>query len=487
MDIESTSQDSQSPRVALKTVPFLIAVLWLIIFGATFSDLADRWVQWDGALAHGIPVLMIFLGLLWKTGPWSRSHWFDPVLEQLASGVALLGITLLWFLAYAVNIQIIEQLLLLPALILVYSIVFGWKTVFQYRILLLFLIFAIPIWGSLNDTLLAMASEVVGSLVRLAEMPALIQGNSIYIPYGHILIADGCSGLRYFVVALTLAYLIGYLNGYREVSLLVILAIAAFLGLVTNWLRIFILIIIGYKTEMQSSLMTDHELFGWFLFGGIFLPAIYFSPVRRINKVTYDGARVEPFRWSLMGNSLGLMAAGPLLGLFLQWTFDPASEVASHALSDRMSAISTPVAILAPKNSETAVVKLDDGVFLRKDLYHRRQFEDKLVPYLPRLYDNEQWLLVNEQEAKVGSETVVFQILSEKSGNRRVALLQWFDISGQITASRVTAKLAQIPATLKGHNQFTIVTLQTYCQVDTCPNARDRLVDRAKKLIATET
>lgn len=477
MDIESSSNNRVT--TAPRYLPTLIAGLWIVLFGVTFADLWQRWIQWDGDLAHGIPVILIFLGLLWKSGQWQRQHWLSPGVEVGLGGAALLGTSLLWFLAYAVNIQIIEQLLLLPALIFAYATLFGWKTVFHHRLLLLFPIFAIPVWGSFNGLLLEGASFVVGELVRLIEMPALIQGNSIHIPYGHILIADGCSGLRYFVIALTLAYLIGYLNGYREPKLLLTLMVAAALGLITNWIRIFILIVIGYHTRMESGLMEDHELFGWVLFGLICLPAIYFAPVHRHSST--QSALPEsgrPLSVPLMALSLGAMTVGPLLGVMLYWSFDAtAADSVEDSAAER---VATPLEVTAPPDANTVIKKLENNVFLRRDAYARNYFNEKLVPYLPRLYDHQVWLKVKDETRNLGPYSLRYQAFSEKSGKKRVAQLQWFNVGGQVTASRVEAKLLQIPATLRGENVFSIVTLQILCQEKGCGNAYRLLSQRAE-------
>lgn len=483
MDIESSPHNSM---VAVQRyLPTLIAGLWLFLFGFTFLDLWQRWIQWDGALAHGIPVIVIFFGLLWRTGEWQRQHWFKPALEVGLSAIALLGTSLLWFLAYAVNIQIIEQLLLLPALIFSYAMVFGWKTVFHYRILLLFPIFAIPIWGSLNGLLLNGASLVVGELVRLIEMPALIQGNSIYIPYGHILIADGCSGLRYFVIALTLAYLISYLNGYKEPKLLLTLAIAAVLGLVTNWIRIFVLIVIGYHTRMESSLMEDHELFGWLLFGAICLPAIYWAPVHRYDSARFNAGGSRAIPPALVPASLGIMALGPLLGVLLNGYFEATAVESSNEVPSSGSA-EMPLMVAAPSGAHTVINRVKQSVFVREDSYHRNYLEEKLVPYLPRLYDHEVWLKVSDEVHSVGRYSVSYQIFTQKAGGRRVAQLQWFSVGGHITASRVEAKLLQIPATLRGQNVFSIMTIQAVCRADDCGRVYQLLVQRAEHELASQ-
>src|SRR5690625_6789575 len=106
-------------------------------------------------------------------------------------------------------------------------------------------------------------SMVLGELVLSIVMPSLIEGNSIFIPYGHIIIAYGCSGLLYFVISLLLGYLLAYMNRYTERGFLVVLIVAATIGLFATWLRIFMMIMIGYVTQVQSTLMADREIVDW--------------------------------------------------------------------------------------------------------------------------------------------------------------------------------------------------------------------------------
>src|SRR5690625_5771533 len=102
--------------------------------------------------------------------------------------------------------------MLLPLLALGLTSLFGVRTIFGHRMLLLLPIFVIPVWGSLNGVLLNISSTVVGELVRVIGMPARIEGNSIFIPYGHIIIAEGWSGGRCFVMSLLVGFLLAYVN-----------------------------------------------------------------------------------------------------------------------------------------------------------------------------------------------------------------------------------------------------------------------------------
>jgi hypothetical protein len=48
--------------------------------------------------------------------------------------------------------------------------------------------------------------------------------------------------------------------------MILFITVAIIGALITNWIRITLLIIIGDYTDMTSSLMTDHNNFGWYIF-----------------------------------------------------------------------------------------------------------------------------------------------------------------------------------------------------------------------------
>ncbi|WP_232522347.1 exosortase/archaeosortase family protein [Marinimicrobium alkaliphilum] len=454
----------------------MIALGWVVLFFTTFQDLWGRWTRWDSEMAHGIPTFLVFFYLLWRSLPWNAPSQPLRIVEYgLTLGVIVL-LVFVWAVAYAVNIQIIEQLLLVPILLSVFAAIYGWKVVFVHRFVLLFPVFAIPIWGSFNNILLEMASLVVGEMVRWIEIPAVIRGNSIHIPFGQILIADGCSGIRYFVIALTLAYLIGCLNNYREGRMAALLMIGALLGLMTNWVRIFVLILIGYRTEMQSSLMQDHELFGWILFAAICIPAIYFAPVVKAKAMAHDmpDRAVLPARRGIM---LGLcVLVGPLLALYFsaQASSSFGNRAGDEASSMNVQGPSMPMTVRAPPGAVTSVER-SEGVFVRKDHYRRQSMDDKLVPYIPRLFDHQFWHRGETFSFEHEGFSYTLSEFSAVSERRAVVQVQWFRIGDIKTNSVPHAKVLQVPAVFRGINDFYIFTLQAECTRGGCESARERI------------
>src|SRR5690606_28122981 len=151
-----------------------------------------------------------------------------------------------------------------------------WK---QARLLIVpigFLYFAIPFWDYLSMPLQLITVAVNEVGFRLTDISAEIEGVFVHLPgIGTFEVAHGCSGLRYLIVGLTLTTLFGYLN-YDQWSLrFILIALGLLLSLVANWIRVFIIIYAGYKTNMESSLIEDHDMFGWWVFAATLVPLFW--------------------------------------------------------------------------------------------------------------------------------------------------------------------------------------------------------------------
>lgn len=464
----------QKQEIWQRIAPFIIIAIMVAIFLPTFIGLSTQWTQWDESLSHAYPLLLWFLVLLYKVGPINRTRqnlWIDFLLA-----IGLIAASICWFLFNTIQIKILEQLMLLPILFLALAFAFGVKTLWQLRFLLLMPVFAIPIWDYLNNGLVQLASAIVGEMVRMIRIPALIDGSSIFIPSGHIMIADGCSGLRYLIISLALGYTISYLNGYREKGLIISLLIAGLLGLLANWIRIFVLILVGYHTEMQSSLMTDHETFGWIVFALICFPAIYFAPViKRVHApIGVAGESVGFKRILLLAL---LLVPGFLIEKLVAATNDataPSYSLGDNGFVSHTSNLPLPPSLPAARLTQQFVAP--DNIYLQINQYIPQTPQDRLVPYIARQYDSQFWLQESVKVIAVGDKKVRVEQLRQKSGLKRVIQAQWFDVGGFTTATVAQAKLLQIPAVLSGRQYFSVFTLQAECTQLDCDKTLQSLL-----------
>lgn len=457
-------------------LPLILLALFIGLFYSTFAGLYSRWIRWDESLSHGLLVAGVFVYFLYRSLPWQTTP-----NSKLLNGLLLTALgfaSAAWFVFQLSNIYIFEQLLLLVLFGLLLASTFGFKAVFSHRLLLFLPIFIIPIWDQLNEPLVNLSGFMVGKMVQAIDMPAVIEGNSIFIPYGHIVIADGCSGLRYFEIALALAYIISLLNNYNEKQLLPTLAIAAMLGLLANWIRIFALVIIGYESKMQSSLMSDHEYFGWALFGAMCLPAIYFAPVVKAAIADKSTNNHPTTRFWL---PLLALAIGPLLSFMID--AQPKPEKIQPFITEAnqtFAGAKMPVPVMAPEHAlveKGSIVATEGTIHIEVHQYQRVHKTDKLVPYIGRLYNNEEWL-ANNSNISLMHHNAKLTKFRQKTTNREVLQIQWLEVGDYRTPSVVFAKLLQIPALITGANRFKIVTLQSPCPEEGCARVQALMLDK---------
>ncbi|HEY6530252.1 MAG TPA: exosortase/archaeosortase family protein [Cellvibrionaceae bacterium] len=422
-------------------IPVIAGLYW-----PTLGVLAGRWVEWDKGLSHGILVATVFLWLLWKRPcPSSPRKHFALRAAALGAGSTL------WFLLQSVQITVLAEAALLLVITLAYTAWLGFVQAWRYKAILLLPLFATSVWGELNSTATVLSGFVVGQMVELAGITAHIDGTTISLPYGQIVIAEGCSGLRYIVIALALGHMLACLNYYPARGYWATMAVALALGMITNWVRIFILVLVGYYSQMQNSLVSDHETFGWLLFAGVIVPPLYFAPVRSAVRTS---TQLFSLPLSHLLTILLVLSLGPImLALSLR---PPVPSAWLEPL--RIQASAPPAWAIAPPMPQAGTVEQgwSDDSWVQRWQYQRTATKDKLVPFIQGNWHPD-IACTSKQIDELGAW---FEC---GAGERPVLVLRRFDVGRFNTADFRRAKLWQLPAQWMGDNLFSLTQWQQQC------------------------
>jgi len=261
-------------------LPLLVGVA-LIIFAAALelqrplTGLHDNWIAGYGHLAHGYLTLLMALWLAWNGWQSRPALLLKPWWPALAVlGVLLVMLAVSMVAAVETVVESLVPLIALAAL----AAGFGWQVARLLAWPILYVMFAVPIWWVLNAPLQWLTVMVVNHLVAWTGVPAYVEGNFFHLPAGTMEIAALCSGLNYFMVALSLAAFQGllYLRGWGNRFKL--LAMAAILAVLCNWVRIYSLLLVGYFSEMRNYLIrVEHIYFGWILFLLFIWPVFFYG------------------------------------------------------------------------------------------------------------------------------------------------------------------------------------------------------------------
>jgi exosortase len=449
-------------KQASLTILVLVALVSCLFF-PSISPLFIRWLKLSQDLSHGLPTLIIFVFFIWRISPIKHTRNSDSTYWFLCVTLSLFSFV--WYLFQSINIQLISALLLIALLTIYLAACFSFKTAVDLLPFLGLLLFVVPILSSLTDQLVLLSSFVVGALVDTVKLTAIIEGNNILIPSGRITIAEGCSGLRYLSITLLLAYIICLINGYnRRQSMLAILC-AVGLGLFTNWIRIFLLVLIGYHSNMQSKLMHDHEMFGWILFMTIIMPAIYWAPIIRKNiEFSVRVSRCKPLMPTL----------ALLLGPLLFWSTLQV-ELSSNKLTlNGLTVTEIPekpatwIPIQFPEQTENFRRDFSvDGIAMRAELakYTPSSPSEKLVPYIQNVYPKEDWVPADRSHL-MEIHDFELMLLKNINSSQKILLLYQFNVGNSSTHSYRLAKLLQLKAKLLGENFFGLLVIQAGCAMD---------------------
>lgn len=460
--------------------------LTALLYWQTSVEIADFWQDTARRrYTHGWAVLAVTVWLVWR----DRHRLAATPLEASRLGwVALALGSIAWLVGYQVGLLALSTLVL-PLLVLtaVWS-AGGWLLARRAAFPVLFLYFALPVWELLNPLLQWFTAVVNLWLTRLVGIPVVMDGNVIHIPEGWFEIAGGCSGLHFFIVALAIATLHGHIDRDDARSQAMLLALGGGLALLTNWIRVFIIIVAGHLTDMQHFLVkVDHYYFGWVLFsfvlvGYVFL-ASYLPRRTRARReaaspaVAASGRRTAP----AVAFTVAALAAGPVWALVQnqQSAVAPLPPPDIVGWSGPKPSLGDWCPVFANADEEALVEYYGESatmVTVYRAVYHSQRQGKELRGYGNSVTGSR----YRELEAKTrevrtdgGSLSVAERVAESDDGRRRI-VWSLFAVDGKPSAMRLTDQVEYGVRSLFGPPPASVVALSAECQPD-CDSARTAL------------
>lgn len=240
----------------------LLLALGVVVYSSlhVLAGVLQLW-QTQDAFSHGWPILAMMLYLLWLERDAIAADRLQPFWP------ALLPIAGIGFIQ-STGVLNLEMFTMPSLLVCVVVLCVGLRAAAKYVFPLLLLHAALPGWGQALPTLHQMTVAAVQQMLTFTDITAFFDGASVSIAAGEFIIEDGCSGMNYFIVGTTIAAVYAYLGprSWRLAGISLFLGIL--LSIVANWIRVYGIILIGHFTDMQSSIVRNHDTFGWFIFAG---------------------------------------------------------------------------------------------------------------------------------------------------------------------------------------------------------------------------
>lgn len=257
---------SRTVSRAFTTVALALALTLLWVVGwywQTAQEIADIWRRSD-TFAHGLVVLPAFAWLVWDARERIGELQPQPVgwmaLPILAAG-------LLWMLGGMVSVAAAQHFALFAMLVSAFVGVLGWRLSRVLLFPLVFLFFGVPIGEFMLPTLMHYTAEFTVWALRLSGVPVYQEGLHFIVPNGRWSVVEACSGIRYLIASLMVGALYAYLHYTSLKRRLLFMVVALVAPIVANWLRAYMIVMLGYLSDNKIAAGVDHILYGWVFFG----------------------------------------------------------------------------------------------------------------------------------------------------------------------------------------------------------------------------
>ena len=466
------------PVVAVhwRTPLLALAALWLamvVLYGHTALGMASIWSRSD-TYAHGFVVPVISLWLIWRIR--DNLAALVPRPSSLA-WVLMLGAAGLWLAGDLVAVNVVTQFALVLLLVLAVPAVLGWPVAKAMAFPLDFLFFAVPMGDFMLPQLMEWTADFTVVALRWSGIPVYREGLQFVIPSGSWSVVEACSGIRYLIASLTVGCLFAYLSYRSLTKRWLFVGVAILVPLLANWLRAYMIVMIGHLSGNELATGVDHLVYGWVFFGVVIMimlligarwadaPQPPTAPVAPAAGLAHSaGQRPMPARG--MGSGMAALVAlvvvalphGVKQVLALGTRTDPV-QLAVPAARAPWQAVAQPPAQWAPAFKH-AVATAHTGftgpqgqaVGVHLSYYRQQDYESKLVssenvwvnsndPHWARVSGASATASLAGQPLTVAAATLRQGGQGFSSHAVRLQAWRFYWVNGRFTASDVNAKL----------------------------------------------
>lgn len=256
------SERAQDWRHALFALLLLMA--WtLFLYRDTGLSMLTIWARSD-TFAHCFLVLPIVLWLVWRQRERLAAQTPQPALGIL---VLMVGAAFTWLLGQLAAVNAVTQLALVALIVLLVPAMLGREVARLIIFPLGFLFFMAPIGEFLMPQLMEWTANFTVLALRVSGIPVYREGLQFIIPSGSWSVVEACSGVRYLIASLTVGVLFAYLNYQSNARRLLFALVSLAVPVVANWLRAYLIVMLGHLSGNKLAAGVDHLIYGWLFFG----------------------------------------------------------------------------------------------------------------------------------------------------------------------------------------------------------------------------
>lgn len=490
---------------------WLSLMLFLLVYSIgvwhTAVSLFERWLKLDESYSHGLAILgvsgFIFFRKWLDYRPATGFYPFWLIPFVISSVIYITGsITL---------VDALEELALLPTLMSGLMVLWGWKQSCRFFMPITLLAFALPIWDYLAWPLQLMTVEVNQFLLSFLGIEFYVDGIFIHFPkVGAFEIAHGCSGLRYWLVGLAISVIYGEISYKVVKNRIFLLLLGMSLALLANWIRVFVIIYVGFKSNMTSPLIGNHEVFGWWVFAGTLVPLFLFArwfekkeannPLQESDTNFDRGCQQKRNRHKgrititlfTSGFALAVWTLSP--SLHSDYSISPGDHEVKLSLNDEWLPL-----FQRDLMGWDPVMKRDDRRYVQNFASHARHDQfgapaeelliglysydyqqpgREVVQHANRIFDSSNFVL-EERFRPASEDQLAGLVIKQRESGKKIFILYSYYVEGLWGTNDLEAKFAQLPGILNERTDASLLVIGLSC---TNCDGKKRVLELAPRL-----
>jgi len=250
-------------------VALLAAVLfWVLVwYFDTAESMAMTWWRSE-TFAHGLLIYPLCVWMIWR----KRAQLANLPIEPCFAASVPFGLAgFAWLLGDLADVQAVRQFGLVTMIPLGLWTILGTRWVRAIAFPLAFTLLAVPVGEFMLPVMMEQTADFTIAALRLTGIPVYREGLNFHVPSGNWSVIEACSGLRYLIASVTLGLLYAYLS-YRSLKRRMLFILASILvPIVANWVRAYMIVMIGHLSGMKYAVGVDHLIYGWVFFGVVML------------------------------------------------------------------------------------------------------------------------------------------------------------------------------------------------------------------------
>jgi len=263
VDKLQSNAPSQKPLNQAVLLSSISIVVLLISYWGTLYEIVDMWIQSD-TYRHGFIVFPVVIYLFWLNR--EKNNLITPELSKFALGL-LITVVVLWIIGFASNLSVLRHLSFIAMIPIILWAYFGGQFIRNNIFPLSYLFFAVPIGEFMVPVLQDVTATITVYLLRLSNIPVVLEGRYFYIPGGSFEVAKACSGIRYLIASMAIGSIYAYLMYTSFWRRILFFLLAAFVPVIANGIRAYGIVMLAHYSNYEYAVGFDHLIYGWIFFG----------------------------------------------------------------------------------------------------------------------------------------------------------------------------------------------------------------------------